>query len=280
MLRSLVVPLEEEIKALKEKLRTTDDELQAFRTVQQPTESALVGMLNEQKPFVTTSVPNPDESEFLNQSTDGARSCATCQTNQSQLEQTQSEVADQKRSSALLRKDIERFKEELDREAVLRRDLEEQWQEKREAHKREVQSLTERITSAERDLGALQLYYADAKEDINQDLLKLIAEREQIHRHLETLQSDNDFLAGKYLANSEELQNQRIDLPDNVEDLQEVLLKCHENLIEARVGCEFEQRKSTSYFDEAQLLRDQLTVQYNDRHTYEREVTSRIKSLE
>lgn len=274
------MPLEEEIKALKEKLRTTDDELQAFRTVQQPTESALVGMLNEQKPVCASSILNSEESALLNQSIDGARSCPTCQMNQSQLEQTQSEVADQKRSSALLCKDIERFKEELDREAVLRRDLEEQWQEKREAHKREVQSLTERITSAERDLSALQLYYADAKEDIKQDLLKLIGEREQLHRHLETLQSDNDFLAGKYLANSEELQNQRIDLPDNVEDLQEVLLKCHENLIEARVGCEFEQRKSTSYFDEAQLLRDQLAMQYNDRHEYERDVTARIKSLE
>lgn len=31
VLRSLVVPLEEEIKALKEKLRATDEELQSYR---------------------------------------------------------------------------------------------------------------------------------------------------------------------------------------------------------------------------------------------------------
>lgn len=296
VLRSLVVPLEEEIKALKEKLRTTDDELQTFRTVPltpSNAESALVGMINEQKPLLiattTTTAAEATAVHPLQQVSpptrdDGGdemvRTCVTCDTNKQQLEQTQNEVAQQKQQSALLRKDVDRFKEELDREAVLRRDLEEQWQDKREAHKREVQSLSDRIVVAEREFSALQLYYADAKETIDADLLKLTADREQLHRHLEMLQSDNDFLAGKYLANSEDLQNARIDLPDNLEDLQEELLKIHEMLIEARVGCEFEQRKATSYYDEAQLLRDQLTVQYNDRHEYERQTSARVKNLE
>lgn len=250
-------------------------------------------MLNEQKPTTlknssiekssATTIGAVGATTELNQSNNGEmveQSCVTCVCNQNQLDQSQTELAEQKKTCTLLRKDVERFKEELEREAHLRRDLEEQWQEKRESHKRQVQALSERVTKAERDFSAMQLYYADYKEEIKQEMLKLTAEREQIHRHLETLQSDNDFLAGKYLATSEDLQNQRIDLPNNVEDLQEVLLKCHENLIEARVGCEFEQRKSMSYFDEAQLLRDQLTQQYNERHSFERDVTARIKSLE
>lgn len=287
MLRSLVVPLEEEIKALKEKLRTTDDELQTFRSAPSlsspppPTESnsALVGMLNEQKP-ATTHPLQEMRSDDDDAAANLVRTCVTCDTNKQQLEESQKEIVQQILQTASLRKDVDRFKEELEREAVLRRDLEEQWQDKREAHKREVQSLSDRIVVAEREFSALQLYYADAKDTIDADLLKLTADREQLHRHLETLQSDNDFLAGKYLANSEDLQNARIDLPDNLEDLQEELLKIHEMLIEARVGCEFEQRKATSYFDEAQLLRDQLAVQYNDRHEYERQASARVKNLE
>lgn len=218
-----------------------------------------------------------NQSNILNET---EKLCTNCVGNQSEIETLKNELLEEKHTSHGLRKDVERFKEELEKEAALRHDLEEQWQEKREAHKKEVDSLNERVRSAERDLSALQLYYTDAKEEINQELLKLTAERENVHRHLETLQSDNDYLAGRYLATSEELQNQRIDLPNNVEDLQEMLLKYNENLIEARVGCEFEQRKCTSYFDEAQLLRDQLTGMYNERHSYEKNVTARIHSLE
>lgn len=106
--------------------------------------------------------------------------------------------------------------------------------------------------------------FNDVKDEIGQQLLTLSTKLENIHRHLETLQNDNDFLAGKYLATSEELQNQRIDLPNTVEELQELLLKCHESLIEARVGCEFEQRKCVYYSDETQVLSDQLAANYNE----------------
>lgn len=280
VLRSLVVPLEEEIKVLKEKLRNCDDQLQSYRggAVGGVTESALVGMLKERQ----IAIASPIDASHDNLDTTNATAppCTQCNSLQNQLVAVQKELTDCRHDCDGHKRDIDRYKEELHKEGALRTDLEQQWQDKRETHKAEVEMLSEKVIGSERQLRELQQRFGDAKDDIEQQLLSVISEREDIHRHLNTLQNDNDFLAGKYLATSDELQSQRIDLPNTVEELQELLLKCHESLIEARVGCEFEQRKCVCYLDEAQVLRDQLTAMHNDRQNYEKENATRIRTLE
>ncbi|GAB0091366.1 rab GTPase-binding effector protein 1 [Sergentomyia squamirostris] len=268
VLRSLVVPLEEEIKALKEKLRATDEELQSIRGGGSSSDSsALVGMLKDAKSDPKSTV-------------DGIMPCEMCKNYEMQLVQAQDNTRKEQTKTEQVLKQVERLKEDFDREAVLRQELESQWQEKREQHKNEVLSLTDHIKKTEDSFAHLQRHYNEIKDEINQELLKLTHERETLHRHLESLQRDNDILAGKYLATSEEIQNQEINLPNTVDELQEMLLQVHQSLIEARVGCEFEQTKSISLRDESQLLRDQLESFYKERQAYEREVVANLRSLE
>lgn len=281
MLRSLVIPLEEEIKALKEKLRTSDDENQKYRLtagISRPTDvatSALVGMLNESKSSQNLNIDTNTESvEASNLPEETMQiACELCTNYESQLVTAQNEKDS-------LTKDIDRYTEELAKEAELRRDLESKWLEKRDKYKQQVQQLENKVEYNEKELAALQRYYATFKEEVNNEFSKLTNERETIHRHLTTLQDDNDFLAGRYLADSEEMQNQLIDLPNTVEELQEFLLQSHQSLIEARVGCEFAQRKFTSSADESQVLRDQLQTASEERQASDRDFTARIKSLE
>lgn len=281
MLRSLVIPLEEEIKALKEKLRTSDDENQKYRLtagISKPTDvatSALVGMLNESKSSQNLNVDaNTESVESSNLPEEPMQiACEMCKNYESQLVTAQSEKES-------LTKDIDRYNEELAKEAELRRDLESKWLEKRDKYKQQVQQLENKVEYNEKELAALQRHYTTFKEEVNNEFLKFTNERETIHRHLTTLQDDNDFLAGRYLADSEEMQNQLIDLPNTVEELQEFLLQSHQSLIEARVGCEFAQRKFTSSADESQVLRDQLQTASEERQASDRDFTARIKSLE
>lgn len=284
MLRSLVIPLEEEIKALKEKLRTSDEENQKYRLtagISKPTDSAtsaLVGMLNECKSNQNLDVDANTKSIDVNADTNLPEepmqiACEMCNNYESQLVTAQNETES-------LRKDIERYNEELAKEAELRRDLESKWQEKRDKYKQQVQQLEKKVEYDEKELAALQRHYTTFKEEVNNEFLKLTSERETIHHHLTTLQDDNDFLAGRYMASSEEMQNQLIDLPNTVEELQEFLLQSHQSLIEARVGCEFAQRKCTSSADESQVLRDQLQSAWEERQASDRDFTARIKSLE
>lgn len=287
MLRSLVIPLEGEIKALKEKLRSADEEIQTLRLaagISNATEStlnssALVGMLNEGKatenidPSTTLTTTTTATNLATGESQPNAEECQLCKNYESQLVSVQSE-------KELLQKDIDRYNEELAKEAALRRDLENKWQEKREKYNEQVQQLTKKVEYNEKEMSALQKNYTAFKEEVNEEFSKMTNEREMIHRHLTTLQDDNDFLAGRYMASSEEMQNQLIDLPNTVEELQEFLLQSHQNLIEARVGCEFAQRKCNSFSDEAQLLRDQLQSAWAERQASDRDFTTRIKGLE
>lgn len=256
---------------MKEKLRTTDDELQSYR----------VGTKKSSEPdsVKTSSVSQPESNES-NDPNVSTIPCKICTENVSKLSKIDAELNEEKQSHESTKRDVLRLKEDLDREGALRQDLEEQWQEKREIHKLEVEKLTEKVENGEREVALMQRHYADFKDDINQELMKLTMERENIHRHLDKIQSDNEFLCGKYLATSQELQNQRIDLPNNVEDLQELLLQYHENLIEARVGCEHQQRESMSLLDEAQLLRDRLNDLNNERQAFGKDVSSKFRSFE
>ena len=161
VLRSLVVPLEEEIKALKEKIRAQDEDLQKIHgTENQPPESALIGMVTEkqtqqqdasvvaakqkiQLPQTTTINNNNNNEENSSQSINlvdkkNLLPCEMCENYELKLVQAQNLLTEEKQKSVQNEKMIERLKEDLNKEGSLRRDLETQWQQKREAHKEEV----------------------------------------------------------------------------------------------------------------------------------------------
>lgn len=177
--------------------------------------------------------------------------CEMCKNYERQLVQSQKQ----------LKEEQDRMKEELNKEAALRQDLEKQWQEKRDEHKEEVQLLKKQLKDSESNFEQLQKNFNDSKVDISNELMRLTDEREFVHRHLEMLQRDNDILSGKYIEHSQILQNQEINLPNTVEELQERLLNNTENLIEAKIGCEHAEQEMVALRDETQLLRAQIKDQ-------------------
>ncbi|XP_055615990.1 rab GTPase-binding effector protein 1 isoform X2 [Toxorhynchites rutilus septentrionalis] len=280
VLRSLVVPLEEEIKTLKEKLRHAYEELEKHRgeDAKKPPESALVGMLKEaagkDAPPSASGTEPPPSAEA------SAVPCDMCSNYETKLVQCQEQINGEKQKALQLEKSIERMREELSKEGAMRADLEAQWQQKREEHKSEVQRLNEQTAKAEQELGKLRKGYAQLKQSVNDELQKLTEEREQVYRHLDVLQKDNEFLSGKYLDNSEMLKDQEINLPQNIDELHELVLTLHENLIVTKAGCEFAERKTLSMQDEVTLLRDQQHSRERDLRRIERDYSNKISQLE
>lgn len=227
---------------MKEKLRTADEELQKFHEIKIIKNNSEI-------------VENTEEP-----------TCKSCSSYINKLSQAQKILLEEQQKLILAEKSIEHNREELHKEGALRRDLESQWQEKRELHKEEVQKLTLQLKIGEKEFSEISRKFIETKKEINEELLKLIEEREQVHRYLETLQRDNDILSGKHIEHSQTLQNQEINLPNNVEELQELLLKTHENLIEAKIGCEHSEQQLVISNDEKQLLKDDFYLkmsQYN-----------------
>lgn len=200
--------MEDEIQQLKEKLRSAYDEIESIRGADSGSKSALVGLLNEaQKESPTDVEPTPAET------------CTMCKNYELQLVQAQENIEAEKQKTAKVEKIIERLKQDLLKESALRLDLEKTWQEKREEHKDEVQKLCDQLNASERRVLELQSEFGNFKDDINRELLKLTQERHEINEHLDTLQRDNEYLSGRYLEHSDELKEQDINLPQNIDEL-------------------------------------------------------------
>lgn len=266
-MRSLVVPLEDEIQQLKQKLREAYEEMEKTRGIESETKSALVGLLSEVR----------EESPELETKAD---LCSLCKNYETQLVQTQEEIESEKLKTVKAEKIIARLQQDLLKESDLRLDLEKSWQIKREEHKEEVQKMCVILNNSEQKLSVLQNEFTEFKADLKTKMVEVVQEREGISIYLQTLQRDNEYLSGLYLQHSDELKAQDINLPQSIEGLQEKLIILNENLIESKVGMEFNQAKCISFRDEASLLRDQLQKKEKERELLEQKLHHRIRSLE
>ncbi|SPP74866.1 blast:Trehalase [Drosophila guanche] len=262
MLHSIVEQLQEEMKALKEKLREQDEQLQSKSNAKVAIVSDTCGMHKSTSMDVAES------------------SCECCSVAEKTIVDFNTHIKKQQKQVDLLQKQLVEARETLSKEAALRKDLEDQWQEKREAHKSEVQSLRDKTGASEQQLLDMQQKFLDTKDSVMRQLQRITDDRERVNKQLETLQADNDFLSGRYLATSEEIENQYINLPNTVVELQELMLRQQSELIQARVSSEYEKQRCVSTLDEIQILRAQLEESNNERRSYKRQTQLDIKSLQ
>ncbi|KNC32339.1 hypothetical protein FF38_12478 [Lucilia cuprina] len=247
VLGSIVTQLHEEMKALKEKLREADEKLRATQT---------------------------------EKNSDTISNCKNCANLEQKIEELKANAAEKQEEFDNLKKQYDESVKDLEKEAALRAGLENQWQEKREAHKNEVHILREQVTSNEQQLLELQQKFLETKDEVMRQLQRVSDDREKVNKHLETLQADNDFLSGRYLATAEEIENQYINLPNTIEELHEVILRQQNELIQARLGCDFEKNRCVTSLDEIQILRDQLEASNNERIQNKKKYQAETKSLQ
>ncbi|KAH8271569.1 hypothetical protein KR018_008724 [Drosophila ironensis] len=262
MLHSIVEQLQEEMKALKVKLREQDELLQARPAGEETSHTDAAAM------HKSTSMEAAESG------------CESCSGAERRSEELSASIKKQQKQVDLLQKQLVESRETLAKEAALRKDLEDQWQEKREAHKGEVQSLREQAKANEQRLLDTQQKFLETKDEVMKQIQRVTDDRERVNRQLEILQADNDFLSGRYLATSEEIENQYINLPNTVVELQELMLRQQSELIRARVSSEYETQKRLSTLDEIKILRAQLEESNNERRAYKRKMQLDIKSLQ
>lgn len=180
VLQSLIVPLEAEIKALKDKLRSTDEQLQKCRQCGHASED-LESSFNDSK--------HPVHSTATNTSFDGSKKdpvpCDMCCNYEAELVKEQKRVSDLEAKVSASEKAAERHREDLLKEIGFRQDMEEKWNEKREEHKVQVGELTQRTNCAEQDLKELRQLFKETCIEVKERVESLASERETIYFELE-----------------------------------------------------------------------------------------------
>ncbi|XP_050311361.1 rab GTPase-binding effector protein 1 [Anthonomus grandis grandis] len=279
LLRSLVDPLEDQIRALKEKLRATDELLQRCNEcrhlVNEPSKSS--EQTPEKKNLQNCHTASTNTS-FDNPKSDG-QGCDMCSNYEAELVKEQRNVSELKTKVAKAEKAAERHKEELIKEIGFRKEMEEKWNEKREEHKQQVLELTRTTHCTEQDLRELRQLFNQTCKEMKEELGHLTKEREMIHRELDKLQYENESLVGKYTIHSQQLQSEAINLPDTVEELQELVLQNHQNLIIAKIGKEAAEEKVNNLQSDMMVLKSQIEHDQHERKAVEESVDFEIKQL-
>nr|XP_023024989.1 early endosome antigen 1 [Leptinotarsa decemlineata] len=226
VLRSLVEPLADQIKALKEKLRATDFQLQKCKECghrQDETNETVDQSSQHVNLNATTSTNTSFESQKLS-------ICDMCSNYEAELVKEQKKNSDLKAEVTAAEKAAERHKEELLKEIGFRKDMEEKWNEKKEEHKQQVAELTRATECMEMDLKELRQFFNRTCSEMKTSLEKLTHDRETIQQELKKLQKENDNLVGKYTVHSQELQSEVIDLPNTVEVCENEILGIEDTL--------------------------------------------------
>ncbi|XP_044758932.1 rab GTPase-binding effector protein 1 [Coccinella septempunctata] len=264
VLRSLVEPLEDQIKALKEKLRNTDELLQNCRECGHNGGNM---KLNGLETTTTTS------------QTERTHNCDMCQNYEAQLVGEQKKYNDLLVKNTAAEKAVERHKEELLKEIGFRKEMEEKWNEKREELKIQVAELTKNTEHAEMDLKELRQIFDQRCHEFKMSLSKLTKDREKMCHELQTLQLENENLVGKYTMHSQELQSQVINLPDTVQELHELILKNNQELIIAKIGKENAEATVNKLQSNIIHLEEQMNIKQQERDILENNFSQEINLL-
>ncbi|XP_050711995.1 rab GTPase-binding effector protein 1-like isoform X2 [Eriocheir sinensis] len=204
------------------------------------------------------------------------RSCQLCASYQSQLQKAQSDHKETEKQRLDLERALQRYKEDLDREAQYRLVMEERWQTMGEDYEKKVAGLASVVEAAAGKQSELETKFRSTMFNVHDKLRSLTERREIAQQELTRLQKENDDLVGKHSKHSQQLQNEIINLPDNMEEMQLLLLRYREDIIAAKVSKEHQEEALKS---EILFLKDQVLAEQHEKNTIEDRLSSEIDQL-
>ncbi|XP_060803512.1 rab GTPase-binding effector protein 1 isoform X4 [Amyelois transitella] len=222
-LRSIIQPLNDEIAALKTKLRDTDTQLQ----------EALQKFAATNSP--ASSAPGGEKSEKLEESASG---CDMCVNYEKQLVSEQARADAARERAGGLERALKLATEELEGVRSLHDETIGAWRDERAASQHQLEALRDAVEEARAALAARVAAASQHTKQALEHVTQLTVQRETLQKQLEALEQDNEMLKGSYIKKAIELQNEIINLPDNVEELQELVLVAREQLICSQLGRE------------------------------------------
>ncbi|KAG6455678.1 hypothetical protein O3G_MSEX009333 [Manduca sexta] len=247
LLQSIIQPLEMEISALKNKLRDTDAQLQEALKPKPVTKEPSIG-------GSSAGDSKPAEPER-------ARQCDMCANYEKQLVSEQSKAEAARDRANMLDQALKQATEELEGVRSVHDETVRAWQQARAAAHDHAAELAAAAARADHELQRRAADADRASQRALHHVTLLTVDRETLQKKLDSLERDNAMLMGQYIKMADEMQNEIIDLPDTVEELQEHTLRLREQLIFCQIGREkaheAENELRSQLLDHATLFRQQ-----------------------
>lgn len=141
----------------------------------------------------------------------------------------------------------------------------------------QISSLMNKLKDCEKYIEELKQQFTQSQVDLRDQLQVLTGSREEVQKELSRLQKENDSLIGKHSKYAQQLQNEDINLPDNMEEMQLLLLRYREEIIKAKVAKEHTEETLRS---ENLFLKDQIHAEQQEKNNIEESLSQELSTLQ
>ncbi|XP_061189635.1 rab GTPase-binding effector protein 1-like isoform X1 [Saccostrea echinata] len=205
------------------------------------------------------------------------RPCDMCNNYEAQLQNVQDDYKKEQVKAKSLERRLNRELQTLENKQKYITDLENSLNNSATEAQNQISSLTTKIQECERYLTEVRQQNTQSQLELRDMLKSLTKDRETVQRELVKLQEDNDSLMGKHSKYAQQLQNEDINLPNNMEELQLLLLKYREEIIQAKVAKE---HVESSLKSENMFLKSQVHAEQQEKNNLEETLNQEIGSLQ
>lgn len=205
------------------------------------------------------------------------RPCSMCSNYEAQLQTAQEEmkasITDNKRLERLLANERQAMEKALKYQSQ----LEETLKASAEEAQTQVATLSSKLQECEKYMLELKQTLTHSQLSLQDQLKSLTHGRDEVQKELTKLQDENDNLVGKHSKTAQQLQNEDINLPNNLDEMQLLLLKYREEIIAAKVAKEHSEETLRS---EQVFLRSQLLSEQEEKQRMEEALSQEIGALQ
>ncbi|XP_076452768.1 rab GTPase-binding effector protein 1-like isoform X2 [Babylonia areolata] len=205
------------------------------------------------------------------------RPCSMCSNYEAQLQTAQEDLKMASSENKRLERLVASEQQATHKSLAYQSQLEETLKASAQETDTQMRALTTKLEESEKYLTDVKHAFTQSQLHLNDQLKSLTENREQVQKELTKLQRENDGLVGKHSKTAQQLQNEDINLPNNLEEMQLLLLRYREEIIAAKVAKE---HLEETLKGEQVFLRSQLLSEQEEKQRMEDALTQEISSLQ
>ncbi|XP_074642216.1 rab GTPase-binding effector protein 1-like [Tubulanus polymorphus] len=205
------------------------------------------------------------------------RPCSMCSNYETQLQNLQHKYQDEHEKVQTLERQLTQERKAIENQRKYRDELETSLKNAAEDAQAQICSLTSKLYDSEKFVIEVNQQYEQSQKELQEQLKTVSFNREQIHKELTRLQEENDSLIGRHSKNAQAMQTENIDLPNNLEEMQLLLLRYREDIISAKVAKEHIEDTLKS---EIMFLKHQVVADTEEKTRIEEALTQEINQLQ
>ncbi|GAB1603833.1 GTPase-binding effector 1-like isoform X2 [Argonauta hians] len=227
-------------------------------------------------------VVSEKEWELLQQELKSAREklgrpCDMCNNYEAQLQSVQAQLKESQSKTQQLHRYLKSEQQASDNQRKYQEELENSLKDVAEDARKQISTVMTKLQESEKFTTEVKQQLMQSHIELQDQLKTLTESREEIQAELNRLSQENDSLVGKHSKHSQQLQNEDINLPNNLEEMQLLLLKYREEIIAAKVAKEHIEDTLKS---EILFLKDRALADQQEKNTLEETLSQEVSTLQ